>query len=446
VNLVRTTEAARLAYNPVELLQRLIRFKTTNPPGNEAEGINYLAGLLAEAGIPTTVLGRSPERPNLIARLEGQGQSPPVLLYGHMDVVTTSGQNWQHPPFDGEIIDDYIWGRGALDMKGGLAMMVSALLRARLEELPIAGDVLLAVVSDEEDGGDKGSRFLVEKHADHFEGVRYALGEFGAFSIRFGSQRFYPIMVAEKQICAMKAIVRGPGGHGSMPLRGGAMSKLSWLLYRLEKHRLPVHITPVVQRMFEMVAAHQTGPGEMAFQLLLNPVLTDRLLGMFGELTRAFDPLLHNTVTPTIVQGGEKINVIPSEIELALDGRLLPGFKPEDMIAELTPITGKQVELEVVRYDPGPPEPDWGQFDVLADILREADPEGIPIPLLLSGVTDGRFFARLGIQTYGFLPMRLPPDFNFAATIHAADERIPVAALEFGTQAILKALQRIGQG
>lgn len=446
MDLESTSESARLAYNPVELLQRLIRFDTTNPPGNEAEGIQYLAGLFAEAGISTTLLGRTPERPNMIARLPGRGHSPPVLLYGHMDVVTTAGQNWQHPPFAGEIIDEYVWGRGALDMKGGLAMMVSALLRARLEHLPLAGDIVLAVVSDEEDGGDEGARYLVENHAEHFKGIRFALGEFGAFSMVFGSQRFYPIMVAEKQICTMKAIVRGPGGHGSMPLQGGAMSRLSQLIYRLEKHRLPVHITPVVRRMFEMVAAHQTGPGELIFHLLLNPVLTDRLLGVFGERTRAFDPLLHNTVTPTIVQGGEKINVIPSEIELGLDGRLLPGFAPQDMMAELRPITGNQVELEVVRFDPGPPEPDWGQFDILAEVLREADPEAIPIPLLLSGVTDGRFFARLGIQTYGFLPMRLPPDFNFSATIHAADERIPVSALEFGAQAILKAIQRVGRG
>ncbi len=443
--LAGTTEAARLAHNPVELLQRLIRFDTTNPPGNEAEGISYLAGLLAEAGISTSILGRSPERPNLIARLAGLGQSPPVLLYGHMDVVTTAGQVWQHPPYAGKIIDGYVWGRGTLDMKGGLAMMVSALLRARLEQLPLAGDILLAVVCDEEDGGDEGARFLVENHPESFAGVRYALGEFGAFSMMFGSQRFYPIMVAEKQICSIRAIVRGPGGHGSMPLHGGAMYRLSQLLYRLEKRRLPVHITPVVRRMFEMVAAHQTGPGKLVFQLLLNPVMTDRLLGIFGERTRAFDPLLHNTVTPTIVQGGQKINVIPSEIELALDGRLLPGFNPQDMLNELRPITGDQVELEVVRFDPGPPEPDWGEFDVLADVLREVDPEGIPIPLLLSGVTDGRFFARLGIQTYGFLPMRLPPDFNFSATIHAADERIPMAALEFGTEAMLKAIQRLGR-
>lgn len=444
MDLISTNDAAQLAYRPVELLQHLIRFDTTNPPGNEAEGIHFIEGLLAEADMPITLLGRSPERPNLITRLNGQGQAPPVLLYGHMDVVTTVGQDWQHPPFAGKISEGYLWGRGALDMKGGLAMMVAALLRARFEDLPVPGDIILAVVSDEENGGDEGAKFLVEQHAEQFEGIRYALGEFGGFSIMFGAERFYPIMVAEKQLCAMKATVHGPGGHGSMPLRGGAMSRLSSLLYRLEKRRMPVHITPVVQRMFEMVASYQASPAEMVFHLLLNPALTDRMLGMFGERTRAFVPLFHNTVTPTIVQGGDKINVIPSEIELGLDGRLLPGFTPDDMLAELRAITGKHVELEVVRYDPGPPEPNWGQFDVLAGILREADPEGIPIPLLLSGVTDGRFFAQLGIQTYGFLPMRLPPDFNFSATIHAADERIPLDALEFGTQAILKAIQRMG--
>ena len=445
MDLTSTTEASRLAYNPAELLQHLVRFDTTNPPGNEAEGINFVYKLLAEAGIPTTLLGLIPERPNLIARLKGQGQAQPLLLYGHMDVVTTAGQDWQKPPFTGEISDGYLWGRGTLDMKGGLAMMVAALLRARFENLSLPGDIVLAVVCDEENGGDEGARFLVENHPEHFDGIRYALGEFGAFSMMFGPQRFYPIMVAEKQLCTIKATLHGPGGHGSMPLRGGAMSKLSSLLFRLEKRRMPVHITPVVRRMFEQVAAHQSGTAELVFHMLLNPALTDRMLGLFGERTRAFNPLLHNTVTPTMVQGGDKINVIPSKIELGLDGRLLPGFTPDDMITELRAITGKQAELEVVRYDPGPPEPDWGQFEVLSEILREADPEGIPIPLLLSGVTDGRFFARLGIQTYGFLPMRLPPDFNFSATIHAADERIPVEALEFGAQAILKAIQRMGQ-
>ena len=175
---------------------------------------------------------------------------------------------------------------------------------------------------------------------------------------------------------------------------------------------------------------------------LINPKLTDIVLNLLGERGRVFDPLLHNTVNATVLHGSDKFNVIPGEVSVELDGRLLPGFKPEDMIAELRQIIGQDVELEVLRFDPGPDEPDMGLFDKLADILNEFDPKGIPVPLLLSGASDARFFSRLGIQTYGFLPMPLPENFNFSQTIHAADERIPIEAIDFGTNAIFKVLKR----
>jgi len=230
---------------PAELLQRLIQFDTTNPPGNEAECINFIKSLLTEAGIETTILGQTPERPNLIAKLPGQGSASPLLLYGHVDVVTTENQQWQHPPFEGKVVDGFVWGRGALDMKGGVAMMLAAFLRAKYEDLKLPGDVILAIVSDEEAGGDFGSKYLVENHPDLFEGIRYAIGEFGGFTFYVGKQRFYPVMIAEKQICWIKATMRGPGGHGSLPVQDGAMAALSRLLERLDRHRLPVHVTPV---------------------------------------------------------------------------------------------------------------------------------------------------------------------------------------------------------
>ncbi|HZA22186.1 MAG TPA: M20/M25/M40 family metallo-hydrolase, partial [Dehalococcoidia bacterium] len=164
---------------PPELLQNLIRFNTTNPPGNERPCIEYLNRLLTEAGFSTTILAKDPERPNLITRLAGQGKAPPLLLYGHVDVVTTERQTWQHPPFDGQLLDGYIWGRGALDMKGGIVMMLAAILRAREEGHLPAGDVVLAVVSDEEAGGYFGARYLVEEHSQLFHGICYAIGEFG---------------------------------------------------------------------------------------------------------------------------------------------------------------------------------------------------------------------------------------------------------------------------
>ncbi|MEA3440672.1 MAG: M20/M25/M40 family metallo-hydrolase [Chloroflexota bacterium] len=430
--------------HPALLLQRLIQFNTTNPPGNESECISFINGMLTEAGIETRIFAKSPQRPNLVARLSGKGNALPLLLYGHVDVVTTENQEWRHPPFEGKLVDDFVWGRGALDMKGGVAMMLAAFLRAKTEGLELPGDVLFAALSDEEAGGDFGARYLVEKHADLFNGIRYAIGEFGGFTMHVGKQRFYPIQVAEKQVCWIKATVHGPGGHGSLPVRGGAMARLSELLRKIDQHRLPVHVTPVARLMFKTIAASVGGLTGLILRQLTCPILTDSVLNQLGERGRLFSPLLHNTVSATILHGSEKINVIPSVASVEIDGRLLPGCQPADMIRELRQIIGEDVELEVVRHDPGPSEPDMGLFDMLADILVEFDPGGVPVPLLLSGVTDGRFFSRLGIQTYGFLPMTLPEDFSFAQTIHAADERIPAGAVGFGANAIYKALQRFG--
>jgi acetylornithine deacetylase/succinyl-diaminopimelate desuccinylase-like protein len=426
----------------VELLQALIRFGATNPPGDETACESYIQKLLADAGIESSIISRSPDRPNLVARLKGRGECAPVLLYGHVDVVPAAGQVWHHPPYSGDIADGFVWGRGALDMKGGVAMLVSAFLRAKMESAALPGDVVLAIVCDEESGGDFGAKFLVENHADLFKDVRYALGEFGGFTLHLANRSLYPIAVAEKQICTLRTTLRGPGGHGSMPIRGGAMIKLARLLEKLEGLRLPVHITPAAQLMLGGIADKLPAPKNFAIRQLLNPAFTDGALDMLGEGGRTFEPLLRNTVSPTIVHGGDMVNVIPSEITLGLDGRLLPGFTPADLLAELKQAAGSDVEFAVERYEVGPAEPDMGWFNTLGGILREADPQGEPVPFMLSGVTDGRFFSRLGIQTYGFLPMKLAPGFDFTGTIHAADERIPVEAIGFGANAIYNALLR----
>jgi acetylornithine deacetylase/succinyl-diaminopimelate desuccinylase-like protein len=425
-----------------ELLQQLLRFDTTNPPGNESECIGFIRGLLEAAGCEPETYAKDPARPNLVARLQGAGTSPPLLLQGHVDVVTTSGQDWQRPPFGGELVDGEIWGRGALDMKGAVAMFVSAFLRAAKGELELAGDVVLVVLSDEENGGDFGAKFLVEEHPELFAGVHHALGEAGAISQTIAGKRFYPIQLGEKQICWLKATVRGPGGHGAMIHRDGTMARLARLLDDLNRKRLPIHVTPIARDMIETIASHLPRPKRELMLALLKPAIADRVLPRLGPRLRPFETLLRNTVNATIVRGGDKENVIPARIDLELDGRLLPGFTPDELIAELHDIVGDDVEVELIRHDPGPAEPDVALFDMLAGVLRELDPEGIPMPLLQGGVTDGRFFAQLGIQTYGFIPMRLPPEFPVLRLVHAADERIPVAALEFGTEAVARALQR----
>ena len=216
--------------NPAKLLQTMIRFDTTNPPGNEYLVINWAKEFLANAGIDSIILSKDPNRPNLIARIKGIGQSPPLLLQGHVDVVTTKGQKWTHPPFSGDVVDDYIWGRGALDMKGAVAMMMTAFLKAHQNKIPFPGDVILCLLADEEAGGDYGAQYLVEEHPEIFTNVRYALGEAGGFSLNIAGKKFYPIMVAEKQICWTKINIQGPAGHGSLIHRGGAMARLGKIL------------------------------------------------------------------------------------------------------------------------------------------------------------------------------------------------------------------------
>lgn len=433
---------------PVEILQHLIRFDTTNPPGSEAALIEWVAGLLRENGIEPTIVGRSPIRTNLFARLKGRGELPPLLLYGHVDVVTTVGQAWTHPPFSGDIIDGYVWGRGALDMKGGCAMLIAAFLRAKAENFDLPGDLILCLGADEEASGAWGVKYLVEQHPELFGGAKVCLSEFGAFPLYVGGKRFYPIMVAERYVHPLKATIRGASGHGAMRQTGTAMGRLGRLLSRLEGARLPVHITPVVRALVEGVAAELDEPEASGLRALLDPATTDAALAQLGPAARLFDPLLHNTINPTIVSGGQKINVIPPEILLWMDGRVLPGISPETFMDEVRAlIDDDQVIIEPNEAEPPAAltEPDMSHFQMLADVLKAADPTGIPVPYMVSGATDARVLSQLGIQTYGFLPMNLPPDFNFAATIHAADERIPVGAVSFGADAIYEAIRRYGR-
>jgi acetylornithine deacetylase/succinyl-diaminopimelate desuccinylase-like protein len=218
------------------------------------------------------------------------------------------------------------------------------------------------------------------------------------------------------------------------------MAKLATMLEQLDTRQLPVHITPAVQKMFTAMADALGFPQGWVLRQLLNPKRTDFILKRLGEKGASFVPMFHNTVNATIVRGGDKINVIPSKIEVQLDVRLVPGSSPQEVVRELKEIIGDEIQLEVLFYDEGPGEPDMGMYDTLAGILTDLDPQGIPVPLLITGSTDARFFSRLGIQTYGFIPMQLPEELNFSRTIHAADERIPVKSLDFGTEAIYRAI------
>jgi acetylornithine deacetylase/succinyl-diaminopimelate desuccinylase-like protein len=425
----------------VDLTRDLIQLDTTNPPGQEHIAVDLIERVLDEAGISSSRYENARGRPNLVARLKGQGKAPPFLMQGHVDVVTTVNQEWTHKPFGGEIVGGYLWGRGALDMKSGVAMMVSAILQAHANG-GAPGDLVLAVLADEEAGGNQGAKWLVENHPQLFAGIKHGIGESGGVVQHLGGRRFYPIMVSEKRGCQILATLRGPGGHGSIPTHGGAMAKLGALLTKLDTAHLPVHITPPVKLLLEGMRDALEEPWKGRMAALLDPVRADATLAEIGPMGRNLDAALHNTVNATILSGGLKINVIPSEVQVQLDGRLLPGFGPDDMIRELRAVVGPDPELEVQLVGPAQPEIDLSQLELFASVLRDADPGCVPLPYLVTGGTDARHFAKLGIRTYGFLPLNNPSDFNGSATIHAADERVPVSALEFGARCVFEAVMR----
>jgi acetylornithine deacetylase/succinyl-diaminopimelate desuccinylase-like protein len=427
-----------------ELARDLIRFDTAAPNGRERELIAWLAPRLEAAGLEVRILARDPERPNIVARLAGRGEAPPLLLHGHIDVVPVSGQKWTVDPFAGEVdADGVLWGRGALDMKGGVAMLVAAVLRAAAGPPP-AGDLILCVMSDEEQGSAFGASFLVDEHAELFAGVRHAIGEFGGFSFPMIGKRVYPIQVAEKQRAVVRLLAEGEAGHGALGGPGSAVTALARSTARIGTTGLPVHITPVAAKMLDDMAAAVGSPLGGVLRALRRERISGNVLRALGERADSIGPMLRNTATVTHLAAGdpEAINVVPARAEANLDCRVLPGFGPDDLLAELRPLLSPGVRAEVTLFEHVDPAVDWSLYPLLADLLRQADPTGHPVPMLLAGVTDGRHFSRLGIQHHGFLPMQLPPDLRFQSLLHAADERVPLAALDFGTAILTHLLER----
>ena len=426
----------------VELLQALIRFDTSNPPGNERACIEFAGGLLERAGVDHRYPALEPARPNLVTRVAGRGDAPPLLLYGHVDVVPAEPREWRHPPFGGDLIDGEVWGRGALDMKGGVAILLSSFIRIAASDAPPPGDVLLALTTDEETGSRTGMRFLVEEHPELFEGVRHAVSEFGGYTLWQGDRRFVPIQVAEKQRCLIRATVRGPGGHASTLVRKPASEKLGELLSRIATRRLPVHVTPVARLMLEAMAQELPRHEQVLLRSALVPRIARRLLPVSGGAGRLLTPLLCNTATPTVVSGGESTNVIPTELTVDLDGRVLPGMSPADLLLELEALARGLATFELVSEEPAVAiDPDLSLLPLLGAVVSERDPGCVPIPMLLPGYTDARFVSKLGIQTYGFLPMRLPRHLG-TSLVHAPDERVPAEAIEFGASCLVDVINR----
>ncbi len=425
----------------VEHLRNLLRINTVNPPGNELAAAKYIASVLESEGIKSEIIESAPERANLIAGLPGSGKAgKPLMLSAHLDVVAVDPEMWTHDPFGGEIADGFIWGRGAIDMKNMAAMQLVVTLLLKREGVKLNRELKLVCVADEEAGSDMGAGFLVDKHPDRID-AEYCITEVGGFTMHLDKGTIYPIQVSEKGICWMRLHARGEPGHGSMPHSHMATVKLAAAVAKLGTIRLPQHNTPVVENFVRTVASFTKTPGNLVLPQLLNRRIGGALLNIVDRQdpwqAAALNAMLRNTVSPTIYQGGKKVNVIPSHASIDLDGRLIPGQTSEDLIAEIRQIVGDDYEIEVLKYAPGDVFPDnTPLYKAITESIRRADPSGVPVPYMITGFTDAFCYNRLGIKCYGFTPVKFPPGLVFSRLYHGHDERIPVDGLGWGTKVL----------
>ena len=445
--LLEPVDWAREQEAAVELLRALLRFDTTNPPGAEAECITFLADHLRAAGLEPEVLEPAAGRANLVARVRGDGSAGPLLLNGHVDVVAAEAGRWRHPPFGGEVHDGAVWGRGAVDMKGMVAMSAAVVGLLRRLEVPLRRDLVFAAVADEEAGCEAGSAWLVDHHPDKVR-AEYALGEVGGATVYVAGRPVYPVQVAEKGVAWLRATAHGATGHGSVPRDDNAVVRLAEFLARVGRRRLPLHASPEARRFVEALAAVRGRAGRAALPLLLSrrwSGLATELLPGDRAAARVLAAVLRNTASPTVLRAGQKTNVIPGHAEAELDGRIAVGSSEAELLAELRALAGRHVDLELVApsHPPTVSRPDTELFGVLAAVVEEHHPGAAAVPSVTPGFTDAKYWSRLGVTCYGFSPLRLEPgDGDFTGMFHGDDERVPVAGFGAGLRMLADGVAR----
>lgn len=428
----------------LELFRSLIRLDTTNPPGSETPAAQLLADRLERAGFTPTLLESAPGRGNVVTRLAGDGSKKPLLLTAHLDVVAAEAEHWQHPPFAAEIHDGYVWGRGTVDMKHMAAMSTVVLELLKREGVALKRDVIFAGVADEESGSTWGAEWLVEHHPELVR-AEYALGEIGGWTLHLGKVTYYPIQVAQKGTVWGRMRTHGHPGHGSIPRPDNAVVRLAQAVAALGTRRLPQHTSAPVRAMIDALAKAQGLPMGPVLRGVLSPLLAPQVLKLVPpSVARSFAALLANTVTPTVLRAGSKVNVIPGVAEAEFDGRIAPGQTKEDLLRELRAVVGPDVELEVFETTPPVETPqDTELFRSLCAAIKRADPAGVPIPYVIPGFTDARAFAKLGTKYYGFAPLRFDAAHKvaFADLYHGHDERAPVEGFKWGLRLLYDAVK-----
>ncbi|WP_043263652.1 M20/M25/M40 family metallo-hydrolase [Streptomyces sp. CT34] len=418
----------------VDLCRDLIRFDTSNygdhsGPGERAAA-EYVAEKLAEVGLEPQIFESHKGRASTVARMAGEDRSRPALLiHGHTDVVPANAEDWTHHPFSGEIADGCVWGRGAVDMKDMDAMTLAVVRdRLRTGRKP-PRDIVLAFLADEEAGGTYGARHLVDHHPELFEGVTEAISEVGGFSLTVNENlRLYLVETAQKGMHWMKLTVAGTAGHGSMVHRDNAITELSEAVGRLGRYEFPVRVTKTLRAFLDELGD--------ALGTELDPENMDETLAKLGGMAKLIGASMRNTANPTQLGAGYKVNVIPGQATAHVDGRFLPGYE-EEFLADLDRILGPRVRREDVHADRALETTfDGALVAAMQSALQAEDPIARAVPYMLPAGTDAKSFDDLGIRGFGFAPLKLPPELDFAGMFHGVDERVPVDGLKFGVRVL----------
>jgi acetylornithine deacetylase/succinyl-diaminopimelate desuccinylase-like protein len=451
----------------VETVRDLIRIPSVNPaptPGADGElrAARHVEAVLADAGLRPQVVEPFRGRGSVHARLRGDGTGgEALLLLSHLDVVPAPADLWTHDPFAAEVADGYVYGRGAVDMKGmvGLELGVMRVLAAEARAAgrdpasdPVPGlrrDVLFTATADEEAGGLQGAGWVADHRPDWLQAAG-ALNECGGVSMTVAGRRLYPIQVAEKGFSVYRITVRGTWGHGSMPRDDNAAVLAAAIIGRLAVPG-PIRLTPVMVRFLEATADALPADAGRVLRGLLDPepARAETALGALCDpmYTRALRALVRDTISPDVIHAGYKYNVIPGEAVIELDCRVLPGMTEPDMRRQVEERIGPELlaacEIENVIFGaPAESPADGPLFELLATVLREHDPEAVPLPVMVPFATDAKHTARLGVPTYGFSPLRLEPDERFLERFHGVDERVGIDALRWGLPVLYDVVRR----
>ena len=431
----------------VARLREMIRFDTTNPPGNELPLVRQLAKELEEEGLQPQVLESEKGRGNLAVRLEGDKAERPLLLLSHLDVVPVEPSRWTHPPFAGDLADGFVWGRGAIDSKLTTVVGLQVLLLCRRMGLPLKRDLVLVAAADEECGGQFGVGWLVENYPELFD-AEYGINEAGGFALLVDGRPIYTCQVGEKGSAPLDLVAHGRPGHSSVPHDDNPIFPLAGALEKLGRRKMPHRVTESVRSFFEGAAAAQER-AEVAEDLraMLDPERCEEALARLpvNEATRLmFDAMVRSTCAPTVLEAGLKRNVIPSEATAQLSGRPLPGVDQDGFLREVRQIVGEEVEFGMESFRSGVEFDHRTElFEAIRASVERFDPEGVVVPYMQTGGTDARFLADRKMAIYGFVPMRYEPGLDFFDLCHGHDERVSVDNVRYGVQVLFDVVCRL---